>query len=91
MKPRRARYDSYGQVLPDLATVPRQSLVHSEHNMAMRRYVLELLERQYEDLLQRGVHAEVHIMLQVHNGMLGQKVVIQPRFEHLYEPEDPAP
>jgi hypothetical protein len=91
MKPRRARYDSYGQGLPDLATVQRQSLVHSEHNTAMRRYLLELLETQYQDLFQRGVYAEVHIVLQVHNGALGQKVVIEPRFEHLYEPEDHAP
>jgi hypothetical protein len=91
VKPRRARYDSYGQGLPDLATVQRQSLVHSEHNTAMRRYLLELLETQYQDLFQRGVYAEVHIMLHVHNGTLAQKVVIQPRFEHLYEPEEPTP
>ena len=84
---RRTAYDSYGQSLPELALVQQQSLLHSPHNQAVRRYLLDLLETHYQELFRRGVYAEVHIVLTVQDGSLGQKIVVQPRFEHLYQAE----
>lgn len=86
--PHHPRYNPYGERLPDLVSVPRQSLVDLPQNKAIRQYLLDLLETKYAYLYDPELHGWLRIMLQLKAGRLQQKVVIWPRFEHIYMPDE---
>lgn len=83
--PRRVRHDAYGVPLPVLDMAQRQSLVQSEHNQAMRKYLLHLLEQDYADLFRRGMYAELTLILRIDNGSMQADVDVGIQRHHRYE------
>ena len=84
----RHRLDRYGRPLPGLAPASRQSLVQSPQNVTMRQYVLTLLEQDYADLFQRGVHADVTLTLHLVDGIMQSDVKVSIHRRHRAERED---
>jgi hypothetical protein len=76
------RHDSYGRPLPQLAPAEREVLVYSEPNLALRRYVVHLLETEYAEVFRRGTYATLQLSLVVENGQSTGRVDVQVTRHH---------
>lgn len=85
---RRRPADPYGRPQPHLVSpTPPIERLHSERNDMLRRYLLALLEQDYAPLFQHGVHADVHVSLQIQDGTLQPGIDITVVRHHQLERE----
>jgi hypothetical protein len=75
----RARLDSWGQPLPELAEARQAVLKDTPHNQAMRRLLHVLIEEQMGLLLRRGVHAEVTVGWVIQDGVMQEEIAVTPK------------
>lgn len=82
----RPRHTAYGRPLPTLAPAPvtRPTAVDEPRNVELRAYIEELLTRYYDDLLQKGVHAEVGIYFMIQHGRLQPQIDVSVTRHHRF-------
>jgi hypothetical protein len=88
MPKHRPRYDGYAYPLPELAPAQRQSFLGSPQNQAMRRYLIQLLEHEYQDLFRRGVWTTVMVSFEIHDGTMQDEVSVELRRRHRKVPQE---
>lgn len=68
----KVRLDAYGQPLPPLSDTRTQVLRDIPTNQRRRRLLALILEEQHQELLRRGIYADVTVHYSIKDGVIKQ-------------------